>query len=427
MKINQCPRGLLRRRIVLAMTASAVLMLASACGSSSKTGTSPATGSSPGTITFGIETSLTGSIASWGQGQLNTIKLWEKKINAGGGLKVGTKTYKLALVSYDNRSDATQDATLTTRLITQDHVQLLFGPVSSLQAANSCPVNERYNIPSITTFAYIDSLYARGLKYCFSAQAPVSLQYAAVVSLFKAKGIKNIVIADESDALGQAFEQDFSAALHTAGLSVSHIVRFPAGTTDFSTVMAQIAAMHPDAVAVETVEGTSVLFRKQEVSFGLKPEISYFESGPLGPGQGWEAAGPSGKGAIDQAAWTPDETGYSPVSSWSAWGSNADFVKAYQAAYGSVPAWQDAVTAVACDTYARALQLAGSVNGTAVRDAILRVAGADFYGPIRYQPNGFNVGPEASSVVIQYQGGSSYPTVWPSADASAGLLFPDPQ
>src|SRR4051794_36180016 len=73
-----------------------------------------AAGASAGTrakpvLTFGLETSLSGAIADWGQGQRNTIQLWMQKVNAKGGLRIGGKTYRLKLKVYDNKSDANQD------------------------------------------------------------------------------------------------------------------------------------------------------------------------------------------------------------------------------------------------------------------------------------------------------------------------------
>jgi branched-chain amino acid transport system substrate-binding protein len=402
-------------------------LLLAGCSSSGGSGSGASGGSSSGdnVIRFGLETSLSGSIADWGKGQLQTIQLWMKKVNAAGGLKVGTKSYKLSLKYYDNKSDVNQDASLTTRLITQDKVQFLFGPVSSLHAANSCAVNERYKVPSITSFAYVDSVYSRGLKYCYSAQAPVSGQYGGVVDLIKSENLSNIVVLVTSDELGDAFKTDFTNALGTVGLKPSRTVSFPAGTNDFSTVIAQVKSSNPDVIAVEDVAADSVLFRKQQVSFGLKAKISYFESGPI-PNTGWEAAGAGGVGAVVQAAWTADSAGYSPQSTWSIWGSNQDFVKAFKDAYGSDPAWQDAVTAVACDVYAHAITSAGSLDGSEVRDAITATTGSDFYGPIKFDDRGFNVGPSASAVVQQYQGNGAYPVVWPQQQASAKLLYPDP-
>jgi branched-chain amino acid transport system substrate-binding protein len=377
---------------------AAMALIAAGCGSSSDEGGgggSAAKTSSDGkeVITFGLQTSVTGAVADYGKPQVKTIELWMEKVNKAGGLEVGGKKYQLALKQYDNKSDVNQDAPLTTRLITEDKVDLLFGPVSSLHAANACPVNERYKIPAITTFAFVDSVYERGLKYCFSAQPPTSRQYDAVVDLFAKNDLKNIVIAAPSDELGNSIVSHVGEAAEKVGVHVVDTRRFPPTTKDFSTVLAQIKAKNPDAIAVGGVPETSIRFRQQMVSFGMKTKLTYFESGPNGAGLGWEAAGGPGEFAVATSAWTPSIEGNEPDAD-SIWGSNA------------------------------------AIDGEKVRNAIAAVTGTNFYGPIEFDERGLNVGPVASAVVIQAQGDSKsfeYPVVWPQDKAEKDLVIPDPK
>src|ERR1700761_2998278 len=63
------------------------------CGSS---GSSASSGSSGGTVTFAMETGLTGADAEVGGPQLDGFKLAVDQINAAGGIPVGSGKYKIA-------------------------------------------------------------------------------------------------------------------------------------------------------------------------------------------------------------------------------------------------------------------------------------------------------------------------------------------
>ena len=83
------------------------------------------------TITIGFTASQTGELNNDSTAQMRGIELWRDDVNAKGGIKVGGKSYKVKLVSYDDESQNTRVQQLYTRLITQDKAQFLISPYSS--------------------------------------------------------------------------------------------------------------------------------------------------------------------------------------------------------------------------------------------------------------------------------------------------------
>src|SRR5919202_2861587 len=130
--------GLSRRDFLrLAAGAGSVVAIAG-CGQSAAqtgrqpTGAQPAAGQasgapSSGPIKVGASISTTGSNARTGQYQQEAYLLWEKEVNARGGL-LGRQ---VQMIIRDDQSDPSTGQKLYEQLITDDKVDLILGPYSS--------------------------------------------------------------------------------------------------------------------------------------------------------------------------------------------------------------------------------------------------------------------------------------------------------
>src|SRR5580658_3032207 len=119
--------------VALAVGALAACSSSSSSSSSSSTGSTAATGSASATsssapITIGASLSLTGDFSADGTAYDQGYKLWAKDINAAGGI-LGRQ---VKLTILDDKSDPNQVVTNYETLINTDHVDLTFGPFSSL-------------------------------------------------------------------------------------------------------------------------------------------------------------------------------------------------------------------------------------------------------------------------------------------------------
>ena len=83
------------------------------------------------TIILGSAISLTGKYATNGLHTQRGYDYAAKIINEAGGVKVGGKSYKLAIKYYDDESTPARGAQLAERLIQQDGVEFMLGPYSS--------------------------------------------------------------------------------------------------------------------------------------------------------------------------------------------------------------------------------------------------------------------------------------------------------
>src|SRR4051794_15179482 len=80
------------------------------------------------TILFGATISITGKTAKEGEYTRDGYQFALDTLNAAGGIRVGDRTYRLALRYYDDESRPDRAAQLYEKLIQTDKVNLLLGP-----------------------------------------------------------------------------------------------------------------------------------------------------------------------------------------------------------------------------------------------------------------------------------------------------------
>ncbi|HXM75949.1 MAG TPA: ABC transporter substrate-binding protein, partial [Thermoanaerobaculia bacterium] len=80
------------------------------------------------TIVFGAAISITGKTAKEGEYTRDGYQFAIDRLNELGGIKVGGKSYKLALKYYDDETKPERTAQLIEKLINEDKVNLILGP-----------------------------------------------------------------------------------------------------------------------------------------------------------------------------------------------------------------------------------------------------------------------------------------------------------
>lgn len=123
------------RRTVLAMGGAGALALASRAKAQS------------GPVKIGIVTDLTGVAAAYANSQLNGLKLAIDELNAAGGL-LGRQ---ITLVVRDSQAKPDLGVSNARDLITGEHIDLLFGPVSSGVALGISNLAKQNKVPVMMT------------------------------------------------------------------------------------------------------------------------------------------------------------------------------------------------------------------------------------------------------------------------------------
>lgn len=101
-------------------------------------------------LVIGVHASLSGAGAALGEAMVRGAEIAADDVNDGGGLEVAGERYKIRLVTYDDHSNVQNAVTLIDRMIYQDELRFIVGPMSSAAVAATVGVtndNEVINIP----------------------------------------------------------------------------------------------------------------------------------------------------------------------------------------------------------------------------------------------------------------------------------------
>lgn len=86
------------------------------------------------TLKLGVHASFSGAAAIFAQGMQSAAELTAEDIKNAGGLKIGGKTYEIAIKAYDDKYKAQDAVTAMDRLIHEDNIRFVVGPLGSAAA-----------------------------------------------------------------------------------------------------------------------------------------------------------------------------------------------------------------------------------------------------------------------------------------------------
>src|SRR5438445_758300 len=182
------------------------------------------------------------------------------------------------------------------------------------------------------------------------------------------------------------------------------------------------SATASDAIVVEKdgiPMAESIAINKAAKQLGLNAKIFAYSVGPSTP-DFISALGADANYVYDGSQWTP-QVKYRP----SFYLSVADYVKAYQKKYNSTepPDYHVAESTAGCLAFEKAIENAGSLDPSKVRDALAALDVMTFFGEIKFDSRGINI--YKPMVVEQIQSGTHY-TVFPAAVANGQPQYPTP-
>lgn len=371
------------------------------------------------TLKIGAAVSLSGNFSREGGLLRDGYELWKEKVNEAGGLKVGGKTYKVEMIYYDDESKAQTSAQLTEKLVSDDKVSFLFGPYSSGIATATAVISERYKALTLAPMATANSLYARGYKYIFTPSPLADQGLVPILELAAGLNPKpsSVAIVGPDDLFPNITGEGARKKAEALGFKVVYTGKYPKTATDLSAVSTQIKSAAPDIILATGYVQDSILLVKSLRELQVPAKLVGLATA-VGVQDFRAALGPSANGIMGVDYWVPTLTWKDPV-----FGDSAGFAKAFEDKYKKAPTFHAASGTATGVIFQLALQKAGSVDATAVRDALLSLEGETFYGRFKFDANGVNT--LASLNVSQIVGGEPK-VVFPAAVKQADPIYPRP-
>ena len=232
----------LSRRVMLGVMGAAMLAAA------------PATAFAANTqLKIGFVGVTSGPAAAWGTSNVRSMQTLAAWYNELGGVKIGSVTYDLNIVTFDDQKDPKR-AIAGMEKMAQEGIHYVVGPNVDDGAAAVRPVAEANGIIYFP-YAFPKSLYE---KPASNAVLGMIANYQSGPAIYKylmeKKGVKKVafVAANESDPLSQ--RDGGVAAAKALGLEVvAQNDTYQNDTRDFSPVLTPIVALKPDLLVLSGV------------------------------------------------------------------------------------------------------------------------------------------------------------------------------
>lgn len=374
------------------------------------------------TLTIGFTASQTGALNNDSTAQMRGIELWRDSVNANGGIKVGGKTYKVNLVSYDDESQNTRVQQLYTRLIAQDKAQFLISPYSSGLVATAAIISEQYGKVMVTTGGALEKTYQLGNKNLFQIYTGASQYLAGALQALKEKNSKpQIAFVYEDDPFTKAVAGAVRQMAKSQGLTLALDESYAGSTTDFTPVINKVISAKADVLlgGGHYADGATLARQLHEQKAGVKwvtllvapdsPKFAQLGDAAVGisvPSQ-WEP----------QVTFKPD---FGPTA--------AAYTKAFGDKYKIEPGYHAAGGYAAGMILQLAIEQAGSVEPGKVADALNKMDVTTFFGRTKFSTDstehGLQIGHQM--VLAQWQkknGNLVKEVIWPKEAKTADIIY----
>lgn len=363
--------------LISAILVASVFTL-SGCGSSS----------SGDTIKIGTLGPYSGDTAMYGEAAKKGIQLAVDQVNNDGGIN----GKQVELVSYDTKGDTTEAVSAYNRLVNEDEVAAIAGPVLSGEALAVKDAAKEDNIPMVTptaTAAEVTQDAPNSFRVCFldEYQGNAAAKYAASADGLNAKTAAMIVSKGNSysEGLAAAFKTTFEAQ----GGTVVDTENYADSDTDFSAQLTKVKDSGAEVVYIPDYYNTAGPMLQKAKEMGLTAKF-------MG-GDGWDSIQKDYADAADGDYFTNHYAADNQAE------VVQSFLSAYKNAYNETPNSFAALGYDAAMTVMDAIKNADSTDHQKIIDALKDINVNGVTGSFTFDENGNPKGKEIS--IIQVNGG----------------------
>ena len=320
---------------------------------------------------------LSGGGTAWGLAIQRGALLAIDEVNAAGGLKVGDKTYKVELVMYDDKYTGKGGTTAATRLVNEDKVKYIIGPIGS------GPVLATVSVTTPQKVLVMSNGYnARILKN--DAKAPYNFRVTNTTTEYIPEAVdwvkknypgKNKVgMLSPNDASGQWMQPIMIKYYEEAGFDVAYKDYYERGTKEFTPLLTRALAAGIDIFELDgNAPGDAAVMLKQIKQLGFEGLV--IQIGGPAIDEIVAVAGPLAEGFVSYDMFDFRAAAATP------------FIEAYHKKWPGIINAQCPAFYNGAKVLFEAMRRAGTLDTTAVRDVLEnKIAGYDagLYGGVKW-------------------------------------------
>lgn len=312
-------------------------------------------------IKVGAILSTTGPAASLGEAEAKALTLEVDRLNAAGGL-LGRP---LALVTYDDGSDAAKANGLAKRLIESDGVAVLIGGTTTGATMAIVPVAEKAEMPFVSLaggIVIVDPVK----KWVFKTPHTDRMAVAKVFADMRKRGLTKVAMLTDTSGFGQSGRKEAQALAASAGIEIVADETYGPKDTDVTAQLTKIRSIGPQALFVFGFGQGAAVVTKNVVQLGIG--VPHYQSHGVASKEYLDLSGPAVEGVrMPTPALTiwnrlADADPQKPVV--------ADFVTRYRARHGDDPSTFAGYAFDALRIWTAAVTRAGSIDPAEVRTAV---------------------------------------------------------
>src|ERR1700761_210424 len=313
------------------------------------------------TIKIGVFGPFSGDAAAMGGSEKDSVSLVIQEKNAAGGIR----GQQIDPVYADDSGKPEEAVNTVKRLISRDEVLINIGSISSPASLAASQVSRQSETAQIVVGGTAQRITTSGNKWVFRSPVPNTKLVADLVDFIHEKfpKVTKFAFLYVNDDFGRGGFEAFKAAGAKYGFEIVDEERYTRGDIDFTAQLGHIKASPAQAMVEWSRYTEGALVAKQFAQTGMS--LVRFGSAGIATPKFLELGGDATDGIYFTSHFSVATAADIPAAK--------TFIEKYQKLYGKVP---DAYAAEAydCITMAiMAIEAAGKLDRTAVRDALAKV------------------------------------------------------
>ncbi len=310
-------------------------------------------------VKVGLIAPLTGEVAVYGNAVKEAIQLYINDFNA------ADHPFDINLIIYDDKGDPTEAMNAYNKLVYQDDIAVLLGPITSSPTFGVAEASVDDGIPALTPTATHPDVTTYGdnfFRACF--EDPFQGGSMAKFAANELKATTAAIIYNNADTYSIGLRDAFTKTAEEVGLTVTATEAYGASDIDFRAQLTNLIKTNPDVLFIPYYYNVTYMICSQARELGYTGTL-------LG------VDGTDGVLAIDGA----DVSVFDGMFFANHYSADSDspitqaFIKEYEETYGATPNALAALgydgAMIVCDALERVYNDGVTIDGESSYDAII--------------------------------------------------------
>jgi branched-chain amino acid transport system substrate-binding protein len=238
-------------------------------------GTADAAHSAKAPLVIGFIGALTGPNATANSSMLDVEKQVAQGVNKHGGVA----GHQVQVISADDHADPAQARVLALKMVQQDHVAALGGPLFSTEALSVTQISSQLKVPIVALQASVEQVvypYGRAQRpypWVFASGVSAVSQVQTMLQYCLKKGWKRVALIYQNDAFGSTDLPQFLAQAQTDKINIVLNRAIDTNVSDATPQALAISGAKPQAVIAWTNPVATAALSKSMRNNGLSTPL----------------------------------------------------------------------------------------------------------------------------------------------------------